>query len=143
MEESVALDDVLSEVLVNGTCLVTRHPASIHELKSLLLHKVLKPLLGVLSLKIPPSLEEPDLRMGEPGLGVLLQVVKDTPEHSVHCSIEVLNCCSLPAGVLVRVGHNVVSSTIRLYQRNWIEARRRTVISRFMRNSHYGNNTKY
>jgi len=124
MKETMSLDDVLSEVLVYGTGFITGDPASVDELKSLVLHKLLKPLLGIRVLEVPPSLKEPDLGVSEPRLGVLLQIVKDTPEHSVDCAVKVLNRCFLPSGVLVRVRYDMISTAIRLYEPGWIESRR-------------------
>jgi len=105
----MSLDDVLSEVLIDGAGFITGDPASVDEFKSLVLHKLLKPLLGILVLQVPPSLKEPDLGVSEPRLGVLLQIVKDTSEHSVDCAVKVLIGRAKPTGVLVRVRHDMVS----------------------------------
>ena len=100
---------VFNEILIYGTGLITSHPAPVDKFKPAISHQRPHLPFYVFGLVVPPSLEKPDLSVGETRIRILPKIVHDISKNSIDSSVIIFQSGATPASILMRVGHDVQS----------------------------------
>ena len=105
---------VFNEILIYGAGLITCHPAPVDEFKPAIPHQRPHLSFNVFILAVPPSLEKPDLSVGETRIRHPPQIVRDISKNSIDSSVIILHGSATPASILMRVSHDMQSLLCRL-----------------------------
>ena len=114
LKELVPKGYVFNEILINGAGLITCNPAPVDKFKPAFSHQRPHLSFNVFGLVAPPSLEKPDLSVGETRIRILPKIVHDISKNSIDSSVIILQGGATPASILMRVGHDVQSLFCRL-----------------------------
>ena len=109
LKELVPKGYVFNEILIYGAGFITCHPAPIDKFKPAVYHQRPHLPFNVFVLVVPPSLEKPDLSVGETCIRILQKIVHDISKNSIDSSVIILQGGATPASILMRVSHDVKS----------------------------------